>query len=122
MSTVPITHLGCIGHFIGAERCKWRRHTQVGTAYRVSTVGDYCPPSLHGKRETLGIGPDTYFETMVFCTTSTTPYDDSEGCGCLPCGWEELTCRRYATAGEAQRGHDEVVAEYARRVEKEEQA
>ena len=122
MSAVSITHLGCVGHFIGSDYCRWRRHTQVGTSYRVSTVGDYYPPSLNGKREAFGWQAKKYFETMVFRTTSTTPHADSEGCGCLPADWEDLTCCRYATASEAQRGHDAAVAEYARRAEEEERA
>ena len=33
--------LGCPGHFIAARSCAWRRHTQIGTKYRVSSVGNY---------------------------------------------------------------------------------
>lgn len=122
MSAVTITHLGCIGHSISGDRCKWRRHTQVGASYRVSTVGDWYPVRGNGKRIPLGGRPLEYFQTMVFRTLPT-PDPDTEECGCLPVDdWEELECRHYVTAGEAQRGHDEVVAEYARRVEKEEQA
>jgi hypothetical protein len=36
-----ITELGCAGHFIGARSCAFRRHTQIGNLYRVSTVGNY---------------------------------------------------------------------------------
>lgn len=107
------TELGCIGHFICGERCRWRRHTQVGH-YRVSSVGDFYRSS-EGKRETLGAGDDSFFETMVF-PTSAKPASHSEGCGCcLVKSWSAIDSKRYATAGEAQRGHEAFVRKYARK-------
>jgi len=109
--SVAITHLGCAGHLIVADRCRWRRHTQVGTAYRVSSVGNYYPTG--GERATVGASADSWFESMVFRTVAT-PSCDSDGCGCLAVAdWCEIESRRYATAGAAQAGHDELVARYA---------
>ena len=37
---MEITELGCAGHLIVANRCQWKRHTQVGK-YRISSIGNY---------------------------------------------------------------------------------
>lgn len=104
-----IVHLGCAGHFIASNSCRWRRHTQVGR-YRVSSVGDYW---CDNRRQTLGCGPDSFFETFVFRTTGQ-PDSDSEGCGCQAVtSWSEIDSERYATAGAAQQGHERFVAKYA---------
>lgn len=108
---VTITHLGCAGHFIGASECAYRRHTQIATAYRVSTVGDYYPS---GQKKRAEIGVKAYFETMVFRTAPEAD-KDNEGCGCHKViEWSEVECRRYKSAGEAQVGHDDIVAKYAK--------
>jgi hypothetical protein len=100
--------LGCAGHCIVSGSCRFRRHTQVGT-YRVSTIGDYYS---RNKRETIGSGPDDFFETMVF-RTSLEPDAGNEGCGCRTVlDWGEIDCERYATAGAAQAGHERFVAKY----------
>ena len=100
--------LGCAGHFIAARSCRWRRHTQVGN-YRVSSVGDYFP---RDERETIGAGPDDFFETYIFKTTDAQARDN-EGCGCHQVAeWSEIDGRRWATAGEAQAGHESFVAKY----------
>ena len=108
---VTITELGCAGHLIVSRHCHWRRHTQVGK-FRVSTVGDYY---LDHKRRTVGGGDSDYFETMVFMTTGE-PEPRNDGCGCLQVTtYSELDCERYATAGEAQAGHERMIAKYAAR-------
>jgi hypothetical protein len=100
--------LGCPGHFVLADKCRWRRHTQVGR-YRISTVGDY--------RREPGAPRDTvnsshYFETMVFETTDEEE-EDSEECGCRRLtSLTPLETDRYRTAGEAQRGHEAMVKRY----------
>jgi hypothetical protein len=102
--------LGCPGHFICARDCRWRRHTQVGR-YRVSTVGDLY---FEGKkaRQTLGAGSDSFFETNVF-RTSDAFEPESESCGCRAVeSWSEIDGTRYATAGEAQQGHEKFVSKY----------
>ena len=109
--TIPVVHLGCAGHLIVSQSCRWRRHTQIGSRFRVSTVGDYFP-DWHGPRETIGSGAQDWFETMVFVTTSQ-PDTGNDGCGCLTVDdYNEIDGRRYATAGEAQAGHDAMIAKY----------
>ncbi len=113
---IPVTELGCIGHFILADKCRFRRHTQVGTKYRVSSVGDMFFELINGqgeRRQTVGAGDEDFYETMVFETDGTLAAASS-GCGCMRVVniGEELECQRYATAGEANVGHDALVAKY----------
>lgn len=106
--------LGCPGHFIAVSSCRWRRHTQVGS-YRVSSVGDYYPGGEDGKRQAIGAGPASFFETYVFRTVGKA-VEGSEGCGCVEvAAWSEIEGIRWATAGEAQAGHEAMVKKYARR-------
>jgi hypothetical protein len=106
--TISRVELGCAGHLIVSDRCRWRRHTQVGH-YRISTLGDYW---LHDTRQRVSVGAHAYFETMVFATTGR-PDAGNEGCGCQELkDWSELDLQRYATAGEAQRGHEAMVEKY----------
>lgn len=104
--------LGCGGHLIVAHRCRWHRHTQVGL-FRISSIGNYFP-DRDGERDTIGAGPDAFFETLVFKTTDR-PDPDNEGCGCFEIeDWSEIEGERYATAGEAQAGHERYVEKYLR--------
>jgi hypothetical protein len=114
---VKPVELGCPGHLIAASYCHWRRHTQIGN-YRVSSIGNYFP-DRDGKRDTIGAGDDAFFETMVFRLTDT-PEAESEGCGCRSVvSWIEIDGTRYATAGEAQAGHEAMVKKYLRIAKKE---
>jgi hypothetical protein len=111
MSDMARTELGCPGHLIIARWCQFRRHTQIGTRYRISTLGNYFPCD-GGQRDTIGAGPDAFFETMVFVTT-TEQDPGNEGCGCLQVrDWSEVEGRRSATAGEAQATHEATVTKY----------
>lgn len=111
MAIKPI-ELGCPGHFIAVAHCHWRRHTQVGR-YRVSSVGEYHPTGGE-ERHTIGAGEKSFFETLVFRTLAE-PAKESEGCGCRSVAdWSEMDGQRYATAGEAQAGHERYVAKYTR--------
>lgn len=106
---MKIVELGCAGHLIIAASCRFRRHTQIGDAYRVSTVGDYW---YRDKRNTIGAGDDSFFETMVFPTAATLD-PNNEGCGCHEVlDYSGLEQERYATAGEAQAGHEKYVEQY----------
>lgn len=109
--------LGCAGHFICSSSCRFRRHTQIGN-YRISTVGDYyySPTGRDEdeKRKTVGIGKKDFFETMVF-KTSRKRASGNDGCGCRHVeDWGGLEQIRYATAGQAQRGHEKIVEKYGR--------
>lgn len=116
--SVQRVELGCPGHFTCASDCRFRRHTQVGTAYRVSTVGDLFFKGKDG-RQTIGAAPDSFFETLVFRTTDRL-VADSEECGCREVeSWSEIDGERYATAGDAQRGHERYVATYLALAERE---
>lgn len=108
MKKIEVRHLGCPGHLIVARFCHWRRHTQIGDFYRVSTVGDYY---IDSQRQTVGSGEHDFFETMVFKTNGK-PENGSDGCGCLQADFSEIDGTRYATAGSAQAGHDTFVAKY----------
>lgn len=117
-----ITYLGCPGHLIVASMCDFRLHTQIGEQFRVPTMGDYFPRSVAGgegrKRETLGAGEDSFFETMVFRTRAAAA-KDNDGCGCREVSdWGELECFRYATAKEAHEGHQRMVAKYVEEARK----
>lgn len=117
VSEMSVTHsysverveLGCAGHFICAQDCRWRRHTQVGD-YRVSSVGDLYYKHEPKKRQT--VGAMGYFETLVF-KLSKEQSEGNEGCGCREVAeWSEIDGERYETAGEAQAGHERYVAKY----------
>ena len=100
-------YLGTPGHFIAAERCRFRLHTRVGN-YRISTVGEYYPWGRDGEKpETVGL--DRLYETMVFPLGA-----DGE-----PTSWEGIDFGGYQTAAEAQRGHEELVAKYELRTNEE---
>lgn len=108
--TIKPIELGCAGHLIVAHKCHWRRHTQVGN-YRVSTVGNYFP-YRDKPRETIGAGEHSFFETLVFETTDEQD-PENESCGCRAVkDWSEIDGERYATAGEAQAGHERYIEKY----------
>lgn len=120
-----IEHLGCAGHFICAESCRYRQNTEIlgeKKSYRVSTVGDLWLNLKDGKKRTeIGYGGKdwkAYYETMVFEIDAEKPAKGSEGCGCHEVlDWCELDCARYETVTEARAGHQRMVEEYARRAE-----
>ena len=111
-TAISRTELGCPGHLIVARWCQFRRHTQIGTQYRVSTLGNYFPDGRDSRRDTIGSGPSDFFETMVFATTADQD-PGNEGCGCLQVrDWSEVEGRRSAMAGDAQAIHEATVTKY----------
>jgi len=107
---------GFPGHFICADRCRFRMCTKVGD-YLISTVGDmwiddYKNPGTR-KRETIGAGPESFFETYVFKAGARCAEPD---CGCrMPAiSGMEIEGERCATAGEAQKLHMKYCNKYAR--------
>lgn len=117
--------LGCKGHLIVGNSCRWHRHTQVGN-YRISTIGDYysvnykkldkgVPRSLALERDRVGSGAKDFFESQVF-KTSRKREKQNDGCGCRRViDWGGLECKRYPTAGKAQAGHERLVQKYLRK-------
>lgn len=98
---------GFAGHFIASDQCRFRLHHHVlsvaGHRYRVSTVGAMTF-ERNGRLEVdrIGIGPDDYYETMVFA-------EDDEG---EVMSWSELRIVRSADSTAATAAHYEVVAQY----------
>ena len=95
--------LGQAGHFCGALRCGWHRHTHVD-GYCVSSVGEYAPSG--GRMERLdGMGsgdhPPMYYETMVFRLL---PSGESEAV--------EIDSDRYQARTEANDGHEAMVTKW----------
>jgi len=89
------------GHFIGADRCRWWRHTRVGS-YRVSSVGEWYPM---GSREQEDIGYRRAYETMVFSLGPDGAVTD----------WNGLHCRGAFSREESNDIHEGFVSYYARR-------
>lgn len=99
---------GFAGHFIASDNCRFRLHHHVlsvsGQRYRVSTVGALTY-ERHGGRieiERIGIGPDDYYETMVFA-------EDDVG---EVSSWTELHCVRSKDSVVATAAHYDLVAQY----------
>lgn len=122
---VPISKwiwLGYPQHFCAAKDCRFHMATIVGK-YVISTVGDYHPPRVvqgdegpdrmqpTEKPETIGAGPDSFYETFVFRC------DGLGQCGCCAAitSMDVLDGPRTATAVEAQKCHMEMCRKYARR-------
>jgi hypothetical protein len=103
---------GHAGHLCVADRCRFHLCTEVGQ-YVISTVGDYY---LDGKRETIGAGDESFFETYVFNIIGTTRCREAL---CL-CNMPEVDLsavegKRTATAGEATNTHVEMCEKYSRK-------
>lgn len=97
---------GYAGHFIGGSKCAFHLSTRIG-GYLISTVGDYRPRGSDQK-ETIGAGPDAFFETFVF------KCDGEEASGDPNIAeWCEIDSERYATSIEAERGHYRFCEQYA---------
>ncbi len=110
------TELGCIGHFIMAKHCLFRRHTQIDGNDRVSTVGNLFVGEK-SERQTIGAGDNSFFETYVFKTNGKR-VKGSENCGCFEVAdWCEIDGSRWATAGDAQSGHEMFVRKYMEKSE-----
>lgn len=98
-------------HFIGASRCLFRRATVVGE-HVVSTVGEFM--SLNNAEMIEVGGPGEFFETMVWRAKP-----PSADCCLFDADIDRgpLTTRRYRTADEAQRGHEELCSQLEERHE-----
>jgi len=97
---------GYAGHFIGGKKCAFHLATRVGS-YLVSTVGDYRPDGQ--SRETVGSGPEDFFETFVFECDG----EDSDGNPSIA-NWSSIDCKRYEDSLVAEQGHYEFCHRYAK--------
>ena len=125
MSKVTRRELGHPGHFICANDCRWRRHTQLLTdadgGYIISSVGElkyskHAPEDGHDWETLSGMGYYPY-ETMVFRIDA-----DSEPrpCGCIePASWSEGDGQRWVTVDEAEAGHEAYAEQYRKILAKE---
>jgi hypothetical protein len=97
---------GHAGHFCGADYCKFRLSTRVGS-YLISTIGDYLPAGTNTCTP-LTSDPTSFFETSVFRA------GEALECGCTymdsPSPLEGV---HYETAAAAQRGHVDLCKKYA---------
>ena len=88
---VKRTERGWPGHFIGADRCNFRRNTLLeykDVKVVVSTVGRWWV-TVDGKIEMRPVGPNRYYETMAFYTDPTdTVYHDAD-----TNRWIEMDCQ-----------------------------
>lgn len=101
---------GYAGHFICGHDCRFRMCTKVGN-YLISTVGDLWS---RDKRQTLGCGADSFFETYVF---KAGPRCQTPGCSCgqpTLADSSEIDGERCATAAEAQALHLKYCEKYAK--------
>lgn len=98
--------LGTAGHFILADRCRWRLHTHVGRYY-ISSLGNLRDQAGDGPHRLdgagTGKGPEMLYETMVFVEDGTVERYSH-------CSVDE---DRYETAKEARAGHMEMCHKYA---------
>lgn len=123
--------LGCIGHYILADRCRFRRNTQIERngvpRYRVSTVGDLYVNRDDRERDSIGgyisEADRMFFETMVFELRPPGADDERDGCPCWPSlDSDARYVNRWKSAGHAQEGHEVVVERFLEQVRKEEAA
>ena len=102
MSRADWQWCGHAHHFIGARDCHYHLSTFVGGGtFLVSTVGGYLPDRSKDQYTTLGLGDDSFYESMVFRTDPMNLTDDEP----TVIAWSEEWCERYATAELANAGH-----------------
>jgi len=82
--------------------------TRIG-GFLISTVGHYLPDGK--KMETIGAGPDAFFETMVFRCDGETPDGDPN-----IVDLREIDSERYARSIDAERGHRKFCEKYAEKL------
>lgn len=95
------TWYGFAGHYIGGRQCAYHLCTRIGDRM-VSTVGAYYPDRT-SDMQTLGIGDDDFFETMVF------PCDGEDEHGNINIlEWSEIESHSYPTSIAAEIGHRNI--------------
>lgn len=125
MAKPKITERGWGGHFICADRCKFRRNTLIDFGGRkklvVSTVGLMTDYHKEGEYDTIGAG-GRYYETLAFWAQKDGAYWDanvsrqisfkSPWAICSEIGWKHLP---KDVDNRANAMHERVVRELARK-------
>ena len=123
---VKVTERGWAGHFICADRCRFRRNTLIECGEQrivVSTVGlmekfDYGKPWYKtGKFETIGC--ERYYETMAFNASKEGVYWEADVTQQLSFDseWALNECEEESDK-KANEMHDAVVRELKHRIRK----
>lgn len=120
---VKRTERGWAGHYICADKCRFRRNTLLEYKDRkwvVSTVGGFV---LNGKLDM--IGADRWFETMVFEAELQHGYWDAiiekriypeQDWGLWGSTWEEVTGNYGLVDNAANDMHERIVDEMSKRI------
>lgn len=123
MTDVKITERGWAGHFICAERCRFRRNTLIeygDKQWVVSTVGCMV---INNKVEP--IGHRRWFETMAFVGKKEGEYIDADvsnqiyfdaDWGIFGDSWEEVIEEYPFVDNIANKMHEQVVEELAEKI------
>lgn len=119
---VKRTERGWAGHYICADRCRFRRNTLLEYEDRkwiVSTVGSYCNPRIDM------IGADRWYETMVFEAKLQNGYWDADvskqiypeqDCGIYGVSWEQVLAEHPCPDNDANDIHERIVEEMIERI------
>jgi hypothetical protein len=95
------------GHFICADRCKFRLNTYVGE-YIVSTVGEMYL-TLDGEEKLETVGCDRLYETMVFKAVKS----NNQCCPYRIVVEKEVDFKGYNKPEDARRGHLELCQKWS---------
>lgn len=121
--TWEVNWFGTPAHFIGSAWCGFHLATVAGD-WIVSTVGELVWPNKIRMREddfhrsnwdTMGIDPGMFYETMVFRAGKPCEEESCGRCGVPALEGDEKEQIRYATAGEATRGHYAMIEKWLMR-------
>jgi len=107
---------GHAAHFILGDRCRFHMATKVGK-YLISTVGELPKREAKDKwdLETLGAWEKSFYETFVFKAGKPQCSDRCGNCGLPSLDGLEVDSIRYASAGEAAKGHYKMCEKWAKK-------
>lgn len=117
---MKITERGWPGHFICADCCIFRRNTLIehnDTRVIVSTVGNY-----RKNFELQEIGPNRYYETLVFRAKWEDPYWDTDTDSQISVDGKWSICASYpgnlplGVDNMANQMHEDTIAEITQRL------